>query len=152
MGGDDDDGCVGWGRWAREGWVVSLCPDLRECLLLKALLVLHCKLALYYVQQSWAVSQLSVQTSLSRGMCYLHVLKAMGCARHTWPLSGLLGTSFSVTVIFLPTPPRKPLSESYSSSIELWMTNSVSLGTNPDVFDRSVRLVLFIPLIFRPSS
>jgi hypothetical protein len=47
-----------------------------------------------------------------------------------------------VTVIFLPTPPRKPSSESYSSSIELWMTNSVSLGTNPDVFERFVGLRL----------
>src|SRR6267154_1030554 len=83
----------GWGRRRRQRRlgarrVVSLCPDLRVCLLLKALLVLHCKLALYYVQQSGAVSQLSVQTSLPRGMCCLHVLKAMGCARHTWPLSG----------------------------------------------------------------
>jgi hypothetical protein len=34
------------------------------CLLLKSLLVLHRKLALYYVQQSGAVSQRSVQTCL----------------------------------------------------------------------------------------
>jgi hypothetical protein len=44
------------------------------CLLLKALLVLHCKLALYYVQHASC-------------MCCLHVLKAVGCAR-TRGLSG----------------------------------------------------------------
>jgi hypothetical protein len=38
------------------------------CLLLKALLVLHCKLALYYVQQSGAASQRSVQTCLPRAL------------------------------------------------------------------------------------
>src|SRR6266851_7113543 len=57
------------------------------------------------------------------------------------PLSGSRGHS-PVTLIFLPTPPRKPSSESYISSIELWTTNSVSLGTNPDVFERSVGLRL----------
>jgi hypothetical protein len=36
------------------------------CLSLKAVLVLHCKLALYYVQQSGAASQRSVQTCLPR--------------------------------------------------------------------------------------
>jgi len=55
------------------------------CLLLKALLVLHCKLALYYVQQSGAASQRSVQTSLP---CFvlvhvlLHVLKAWALLVH----------------------------------------------------------------------
>jgi len=33
------------------------------CLLLKALLALHCKLALYYVQQSGAASQRSISKS-----------------------------------------------------------------------------------------
>src|SRR6266851_2958586 len=58
------------------------------------------------------------------------------------PLSGSRGHS-PVTLIFLPAPPRKPSSESYSSSIELWMTNNVSLGTNPDVFERCVGLRLY---------
>ncbi len=49
------------------------------------------------------------------------------------PLSGSRGHS-SVTLIFLPTPPRKPSSESYSSSIGLWITNSISLGSNPNIF------------------
>jgi hypothetical protein len=47
-----------------------------------------------------------------------------------------------MTLIFLPTPPRKPSSESFSSSIELWITTSISLGTNPDVFEWSVGLQL----------
>src|SRR5216683_4989849 len=60
-----------------------------------------------------------------------HVLKAWarGLFSYTSPLSGSRGHS-PVTLIFLPTAPRKPSSESYSSSIELWMTNSVSLGSN----------------------
>jgi hypothetical protein len=41
-----------------------------------------------------------------------------------------LGHHFPATLIFLPTPPHKPSSESYSSSIGLWMTNSVSLGSS----------------------
>src|SRR5216683_1681705 len=49
------------------------------------------------------------------------------------PLSGSRGHS-PVTLIFLPTPPRKPSSESYSSSIGLWITNSISLGSNPNIF------------------
>ena len=48
------------------------------CLLLKALLVLHCKLALYYVQQSGAASQRSVQTCLPRARACV-VTRAEGC-------------------------------------------------------------------------
>src|SRR6266851_6512136 len=72
-----------------------------------------------------------------------HVLKAWarGLLSYTSPLSGSKGHS-PVTLIFLPTPPRKPSSESYSPRIELWMTNSVSFGSNPDVFERSVGLQL----------
>jgi hypothetical protein len=60
------------------------------CLLLKALVVPHCKVALYCVQQSGAASQRSVQTCLPRACVHvlLHVLKAVGWARYTWPPSG----------------------------------------------------------------
>ena len=66
--------------------VFSTFPDV-----LKALLVLHCnlKLALYYVQQSGAASQRSVQTSLPRA-CHGVVTRVEGCGlcSYTWPLSG----------------------------------------------------------------
>src|SRR6266851_4960810 len=68
-----------------------------------------------------------------------HVLKAWarGLFSYTSPLSGSRGHS-PVTLIFLPSAPRKPSSESYSSSIELWMTKSVSFGSNRrHVFERS---------------
>jgi len=56
------------------------------CLLLKAVLVLHCKLALYYVQQSGAASQRS-ELALPLHVL-LHVLKAVLLCSYTWPLSG----------------------------------------------------------------
>jgi hypothetical protein len=70
----------------------------------------------------------------------LHVLKAWAPLVHVASV-WIRGHHSPVTLIF-PTTPRKPSSESYSSSIELWMTNSVSLGSNPDVFERSVGLQL----------
>jgi hypothetical protein len=52
------------------------------CLLLKALLVLHCKLALYYVQQSGAASQRSVQTCLPRARaCVVTRVEGVGSSR-----------------------------------------------------------------------
>ena len=52
------------------------------CLLLKALLVLHCKLALYYVQQSVAASQRSVQTCLPRARaCVVTRVEGVGFSR-----------------------------------------------------------------------
>jgi hypothetical protein len=51
---------------AKGGYFVSRLESGMLCLLLKALLVLHCKLALYYVQQSGAASRRSVQTCLPR--------------------------------------------------------------------------------------
>jgi hypothetical protein len=52
------------------------------CLLLKALLVLHCKLALYYVQQSGAASQRSVQTCLPRARaCVVTRVEGVGTFR-----------------------------------------------------------------------
>src|SRR5712675_1793639 len=74
----------------------------------------------------------------------LHVLKAWAPLVHVASV-WVRGHHSPVTLIFLPTlaPPRKPSSESYSSSIELWMTNNVSLGTNPDVFERCVGLRLY---------
>ena len=53
-----------------------------RCLLLKALLVLHCKLALYYVQQSGAASQRSVQTCLPRARaCVVTRVEGVGSSR-----------------------------------------------------------------------
>ena len=84
--GDDDGSCA---AWAREGWLV--CVPTSEsgmlCLLQKALLVLHCKLALYYVQQSGAVSQRSIQTCLPRARIVTRV-EGCGLCSYTWPLSG----------------------------------------------------------------
>src|SRR6267154_1857473 len=124
--------------------VFSTFPDV-----LKALLVLHCnlKLALYYVQQSGAASQRSVQTCIPLCMCcYTCRLGRLWAVLVHVAFIWVWGHRSPVTLIFLPTPPRKPSSESYSSSIEryieLWMTNSVSLGSNPDVFERSVVLRL----------
>jgi hypothetical protein len=57
------------------------------CLLQKALLVLHCKLALYYVQQSGAASQRSIQTCLPRARIVTRV-EGCGLCSYTWPLSG----------------------------------------------------------------
>jgi len=71
----------------------------------------------------------------------LHVLKAWAPLVHVASI-WVWGHHSPVTLIFLPTPPRKLSSESYSSSIELWMTNSVSFGSNHDVFERSVGLRL----------
>ncbi len=52
------------------------------CLSLKALLVLHCKLALYYVQQSGAASQRSVQTCLPRARaCVVTRVEGVGSSR-----------------------------------------------------------------------
>ena len=52
------------------------------CLLLKALLVLHCKLALYYVQQSGAASRRSVQTCLPRARaCVVTRVEGVGSSR-----------------------------------------------------------------------
>jgi hypothetical protein len=52
------------------------------CSLLKALLVLHCKLALYYVQQSGAASQRSVQTCLPRARaCVVTRVEGVGSSR-----------------------------------------------------------------------
>src|SRR6266851_8843599 len=59
----------------------------------------------------------------------LHVLKAWAPLIHV-AFIWVWGHHSPVTLIFLPTPLRKPSSESYSSSIELWMMNSVSLGSN----------------------
>ena len=50
------------------------------CLLLKALLVLHFKLALYYVQQSGAASQRSVQTCLPHA-CVVTRVEGVGSSR-----------------------------------------------------------------------
>jgi len=126
------------------------------CLLLKALLVLHCKLALYYVQQSGAASQRSVQTSLPRachghGAVLLHVLNAWVSSRTRYKYRLCLG-GILLTSVFLPTPPLKS-SESLFLSIELWMTDSVSLGSKPDVFELSVGLQLsyLSSIIFRPT-
>ena len=63
------------------------------CLLLKALLVLHCKLALYCVHQSGAASQRSVQTSLPRA-CIVTRVEGVGSSR-TRGLCLDPGTSFS---------------------------------------------------------
>ena len=63
------------------------------CSLLKALLVLHCKLALYYVQQSGAASQRSVQTCLPRA-CIVTRVEGVGSSR-TRGLCLDPGTSFS---------------------------------------------------------
>jgi len=54
------------------------------CLSLKALLVLHCKLPLYHVQQSGAASQRSVQTCLPRACACVvtHVEEGVGSS-HT---------------------------------------------------------------------
>jgi len=66
--GDDDSGCVAPspGRAKGSYFVSRLVSGMlcNVCLLLKVLLVLHCKLSLYYVQQSGAVSQRSVLASL----------------------------------------------------------------------------------------
>jgi hypothetical protein len=52
------------------------------CLLLKTLLVLHCKLPVYYVQQSGAVSRRSVRTSLPRPRaCVVTRVEGVGLAR-----------------------------------------------------------------------
>src|SRR6266851_1264551 len=91
--------------------------------------------------------RLSAQSRLCLVLVHvlLHVLKAWAPLVHVASI-WVWGHHSPVTVIFLPTPPRKPSSESYSLSIELWMTNSVSLGTNLDVFERSVRLSYLSPL------
>src|SRR5216683_6262003 len=106
------------------------------CLLLKALLVLHCKLALYYVEQWGCVSALSPYLSLlvTSCTCCCYTCRRLWAVLVHVASIWVWGHHSPVTLIFLPTPPRKPSSESYSSSIEryieLWMTNSVSLGSN----------------------
>ena len=78
-----------WGRRWRprrlgKRRVVTLCPNLREryvALLLKALLALHCTLALYYVQQSGAASQRS-ELALPRALaCVATRVEGVGSSR-----------------------------------------------------------------------
>src|SRR6266851_2117613 len=92
------------------------------CLLLKVLLALHCKLALYYVQQSGAASQRSVQTFIPLCMCcYTCRLGRLWAALVHVAFIWVWVHRSPVTLIFLPTLPRKPSSESYSSSIERYI-------------------------------
>src|SRR6266851_8732764 len=94
--------------------------------------------------------RLSAQSRLCLVLVHvlLHVLKAWAPLVHVASI-WVWGHHSPVTLIFLPIPPPKPSSESYSSSIELWMTDSVSFGTNPDVFEGFVGLQLsYLSLIF----
>ena len=125
--GDKDGGFVTC-QWARER--VS-----RLCSVLKALLVvvdrtLANRVGLHLIAQSKLLCLVHV---------LLHVLKAWALLVHVAGIASRRRHSL-VTSVFLPISPPQSSSESCLPRIELWMTDSVSLGSNPDVFEVGLQL------------
>jgi len=136
----------GQGQRLRRGWL--LC-DVREWCVVLITEGAACGSRLHVSQQSRAISHRSVQASLPR-VCVITRVEGVGSSRTRCKYRLSWGHSL-VSSIFLPISPPQSSSESCLSRIELWMTDSVSLGSNPDVFEVVLRLS-YVFSIFQANS